>query len=204
MNKAMLMFQTPGVIEHIYARPGMFVKKGEVLAELDDRNQRYQAEMAKLQYDQAANQRALVERNYNIEKQLREKDLNAPLQFEASRTQFENASMAEQIAHTAYKIAAKALQDTKLRAPFDCVVTKQMKYVGESSTNMLPPDGPTMFEVYDARASELIFHAPESLLGRIQIGDKIDVTVSALGEKFPAKVVRSRTTRAHLWSSRIC
>lgn len=190
MNRAVLLFQTPGTIKHIYKRVGMFVKKDEVLAELDSRNQAYQAEMAKFQYEQALNQKAMVERNFNIDKQLREKQLSAQLQFENSKMQFENISLAADMARTNYKIAAKALDDTKLRAPYDCVVTRQIKFVGESTSTMLPPDGPSVFEIYDAQTPELILQAPESLLGKIKIGDDVEVSLPALGIKVAAKIVR--------------
>jgi multidrug resistance efflux pump len=166
----------------------MFFKKGDVLAELDARDQALRADMAKFRYLQALNQQKIAERDYNISKQLHEQKIDSKVAFENAEIAYNNAVLNASIAETDMKTANKALSDTKLRAPYDCVVSRQLKSLGESS--MGGPENGAAYEVFDSSPPELVLNAPESLLGEVKVGQDIEIIVTALQLKLPATVVR--------------
>lgn len=188
LNKAKISFQTAGTISRVYAKPGMLFKKGHLLAAIDDRDYVLREQMAKLQQEAESNQKSLAERNFNIEKQLRRDDINSPIQLEDSKIAYENAKIKLEIAKTDWKIAQKNLNETQLRAPYDCVVVKQIKFVGEATTG--PGDNGGIFEINEVGIPELYLNAPEALLGQIKVGDALQIFFPALKDNMPAKVLR--------------
>ena len=188
LNKAKISFQTAGTISRVYAKPGMLFKKGHLLAAIDDMDYVLREQMAKLQQEAESNQKSLAERNFNIEKQLRRDDINSPIQLEDSKIAYENAKIKLEIAKTDWKIAQKNLNETQLRAPYDCVVVKQIKFVGEATTG--PGDNGGIFEINEVGIPELYLNAPEALLGQIKVGDALQIFFPALKDNMPAKVLR--------------
>ena len=187
-GKMLLAFQTPGTINKLIAKPGMFFKKGDVLGELDSRDIALRSEAAKLRYEQALNAKKIADRDYKIEKDLHAQGIGSRVQFENVGLNAENANLSARMAETEYKIAEKAVADTKLRAPFNCVVTRQIKSLGESS--MGGNDGNAAYEIYETSSPEIRLQAPESLLGKIKIGDAIELEIPALKIKLPGKITR--------------
>lgn len=187
-GKMLLAFQTAGTINKLIAKPGMFFKKGQLLAELDSRDIALRAEAAKLQYEQALNAKKMADRDYRIEKELHAQNIGSQVQFENMDLNADNADLAARTAYTNYKIAQKALDDTKLLAPFNCVITKQLKSLGESSVG--GNNGSTAYEIYETSDPEIRLQAPEGLLAQINIGDKIELRFPALNLILPGKIIR--------------
>lgn len=183
-GKMMLAFQTTGTISKLIAKPGMFFKKDQVLAELDPRDIALRTQAAKLRYEQALNAQKIAERDYKIEQELHAQGIGSQVQFENIQLNAENAKLNAKMADTDYKTAAKALGECQLRAPFDCVVTQQLKNLGDSSSS-----GAT-YEIYETSAPEIRLQAPEGLLGQIKIGSEIDIKIPALKETFAGKIIR--------------
>ena len=200
-TKMLLAFQTPGLINKIIGKPGLSFKKGDVLAELDSNNTVLRAEAAQLRYEQALNAQKMAERDYRIEYNLRSKGVNSVIQFENAQFNSENARLSARMAGVEAKIASKAVEDARLRAPFDCVITQQFKSLGDSATGGQNGDG--VFEIYETSAPEIRLQAPEGLLNAIKIGDSILIEIPALQTQFSAQIKRyvpiiSEQTRSFL------
>lgn len=187
-GKMLLAFQTTGTINHLFAKPGMTFKKGQVLAELDAKDISLRAESAKLRYEQALNQKRSLERDYKIEQELYDKKISSKVQYENARTNYENADLSAKMAELDARIAQKALHDTKLTAPFDCVVTRQMKSLGESSIG--GEGGNAAYEIFETASLEIHLEAPESLLSDIKVNTPIMLEFPALKIKLPGKITR--------------
>lgn len=188
LSKILMVFKTQGSIDQIFAKPGMHFKKGAVLAQLDLRNVQLQVDLARFRAEQADIQAQMALRDFNIEKRLSEEDATSAVSLENMRLGYDNARLAADIAKANQKIAEKAFEDAHLKAPFDCVVTRQMKYVGEPALGG-DENGATL-EIYEAKPAELIFNAPEPLLSQIKVGQKLDIAVPSLGLKALGKVTR--------------
>lgn len=188
-GKMLLAFQTAGTIKNLIAKPGMFFKKGQLLAELDSRDISLRAEAARFRYEQALNAKKMAERDYQIEQKLHAQGIGSLVQFENMELNAENARLSVRMADVDFRLAQKALEDSRLLAPFDCVITKQFKSLGESSVGG-GQDGNTAYEIYETSSPEIRLQAPEGLLESIHIGDKLEVEIPALKIKLAAKIIR--------------
>ncbi|MES2504105.1 MAG: efflux RND transporter periplasmic adaptor subunit [Myxococcota bacterium] len=187
-GKMLLAFQTAGTIKSLTGQPGMSFKKGQVLAELDSKDIALRAEAAKLRAEQAQNQKKMAERDFKIEQSLYDKKITSKVQFENLRTNYDNAEITAKLADVDARMAQKALNDAKLIAPFDGVIARQMKSLGESSIG--GEGGSAVYEIYETAALEIRLEAPESMLSKIAIGAPIEIEFPALKITLPAKVTR--------------
>jgi multidrug resistance efflux pump len=105
--------------------------------------------------------------------------------FDKLKAGYDNARLNLQIAELNLTKADQALQDTKLVAPYNCVITKQLKFLGENV-----PSGTAVFEIYDTTDIELDFAVPERLAGKLKVGDPIQVSIPATGYAGSVEIVR--------------
>lgn len=187
-EKILLSFKVPGIIRKVSARPGARVKKGQVLAELDLEDYKLRAQSARLRLEQSANLRAQAERDFNIEKDLREKDISSIAQFQNAELAFKNALVTQNLAEVEVRTAEKALSDARLISPTDGVVSKQLKFVGDSGTG--GQDSGAALEMFASGEPEIYLNAPESLLSKLVVGAKLSVKFPAIELELPASIVR--------------
>lgn len=105
-----LAFKVSGTLQRIPVRQGSFVRKGGLLAEMDDRDYRTQLNATEAEYQQIKNEASRVIELY--EKQ------------SASRSDYDKAVYGLQQIEAKYEAHRHALEDTKIYAPFDCYVEK--------------------------------------------------------------------------------
>lgn len=187
-DKVVLVFKVPGTIGRIDAKPGMRVKKGQLLAELDIENYRLRAEAAKLRFEQAKNARAQADRDFKVEEELRQKDISSLLQFQNAEIAHRNAQIAEGLAENDLQTAKKALSDAHLYAPVDGVITAQLKYVGDPSTGGAASG--QVFEMYGSGRPEIYLSAPESLLSQLKPDTPVSLRFPAINLTLPGKISR--------------
>lgn len=107
-----LAFEVNGKIVKFYYKEGQKVKKGSVIAKLDDAIYKANYNAARANYNQA-----LID--YNRYKKLLESKSVAKVQFEKQRQNL-------QLTKAAIQVAKKNLDETKLLAEFDGVLAKKM------------------------------------------------------------------------------
>ena len=107
-DKAVLAFQVSGQVLEFPTLKGQQVKKGEVLAKLDDADFQNRVNAAKA--------------NYNKTKVYLERIKKAVKTGAVSRTDLSNAQAAFEQADANLKIAQKELSETVLRAPYDAII----------------------------------------------------------------------------------
>ncbi len=100
-----LSFETSGKITDIYFKEGTFVKKGELLAKMNDKP--LQAELQKL-----VTQIPLLESRVYRQKQLLEKDAVSQEAYESVTTELDKL-------HADIDLVKARIEQTELRAPFD-------------------------------------------------------------------------------------
>ncbi len=108
-DKADLSFQVGGQVIDFPTLKGQRIKKGDILAKLDDRDYKNRYNSAKASYNQ---KKIYLQR---IEK--------AVASGAVSKTDLTNAQSAYEQAFANLEIAKKNLQDTILRAPYDAIVS---------------------------------------------------------------------------------
>lgn len=172
-----VMAGVPGEVARIAANEGDFVKKGEALAVLDQTEFRiavsqaeHQAEAARLavrqlELDHARN-RALLESGSVTDSQVEQ----IALKLDLARSQWN-------LARDGLAMARKKLQDTVIRAPFDCYVTNRLVSVGSRITAMPPT---VLFRVIDLANLEFKMQIPDVHLAHVRAGDRVVVRFGSL------------------------
>ena len=155
--------QTAGRITKINAEVGDFVKKGQVLAEID----KVQLQQAQLQLH---NQEVELERLralYNAGG-LSKSDLEAiELSYNVTKTQVENL-----------------LENTVLRSPIDGVVTARNYDVGDMYAMSAP-----LYTVEQIKPVKLLVAVSESDYTKVKKGDSVEITADAIpGKTFYGKI----------------
>jgi RND family efflux transporter MFP subunit len=99
-----LAFRVSGTIEELFFDEGEYVKEGEVIARIDDRDYKLQVTAAKARYEEVS---AEVERIVELFKR-----------NSVSQSDYEKAVAGRTMAEAKYQSALNQLEDTTLRAPF--------------------------------------------------------------------------------------
>ena len=186
-RRSQVGFRVGGAIQAIVARPGISAKKGDVLATLDDRDFVLRHELAKARLASARVAADDADKEFKRELALKKDNASTAMTYDRAKAAFEQARIAVKLADIDAQAAENALKDTKLQAPYDCVVAMQLHYEGEQVQS--PPPSP-VFEVYDISNPEVTLTAPERLVGQIKLGSNLSVSVPSAGFSGKAKVIR--------------
>jgi membrane fusion protein (multidrug efflux system) len=165
-----------GLVERLLVEEGQRVAAGQLLAVLDGRQLRLQA-------DQARAQLAKLERDYRRQVELNQKGLIAAGAFEGLRYDLDNLRAAHQL-------ATLQLSYTELRAPFAGVVANRHIRVGQNLQA-----GAGAFRVVNSDVLQAQVHVPERQLARLAAGQGASLQVDALsGRGYAASVTRVSPT----------
>jgi RND family efflux transporter MFP subunit len=185
-SKSSISFRVPsGFISKILAKPGDIVKKGDVLASLDPIDFELQLNLAKVGKNQAVLQETIARNEYNREKQLKSDGASTGSQLEQAEFKFKQAQISVQQADINLKTAERNLEHTKLRAPYNCIVAVQHKDQAERVGMEVP-----VYEVYEVNSTEVNLNVPEILVGKVQIGTKLMVSVPSVNYREEAIVTK--------------
>lgn len=184
-TKSQLSFRVSGFIQDLKFKTGMPCKKGDVLAVLDTRDYKLSLDMARSQKEMARVALKNAQSEFEREEELKKANVSTESMFDKLKTGYDKARLDLQMADLKLTQAEQAMQDTKLSAPYDCIVTKQLRNVGERVN-----PGDAVFELYATTDVELNFQVPERMAGRIKVGDKLKVSIPATGFSGDLEVIR--------------
>jgi len=160
--QATLSSRIQGTIDKLLVREGVKVSKGQLLIQLDSRD--LEADLARAD--------AEVE---NTKVQLdRMNQLYA--QDAVSKQEMENATRGYKVAEANRKAVEAQLSYTAVRAPFDGIITEKKAEAGE-----LASPGQPLLKMEDPQRLRLEATVAEGDLKSLSPGDKIPVTIDALG-----------------------
>lgn len=175
-RRSTLSFRVGGFIDSIKLKAGETCKKGAVLATLDARDYRLAVDMAKSQLDLATAAAENASAEFKREQELQAQNASSGSNFDRLKAQNDNAAANRKLAELRLVQAQQALGDTRLVAPYDCVISKQLTNVGQ---NVKPGD--PAYEIYDVTDIELSFNVPERMAGKLKLGEKLKVRIPATG-----------------------
>lgn len=167
--RSVIEAKVSGRISELPVTLGQKVKSGDLLAKIDAREIQARLEQAEAQNEQAS-------RDLERVRTLAEKQV-------ASKQELDNAQARARVAEAALREARTMLGYVNVTAPFDGVVSRRLAEVGD-----LAAPGKPLLEIEDR--GELRFEAdvPEALIGMVNAGDTIEVTIPTLDKTFPAIV----------------
>ena len=187
-----LAAQMMGNIVEIRAREGDHVKRGQVLAVIDDAQPRAGLDRATAA-DQAAQQEVsasdsdftLAEATFKRYQTLYDRKSVSPQEFDEIKARYQAAQARHEMAHAGQAQARAALQQartalgyTHLMAPFDGLVTEKKVDVGTLANTGMP-----IFTVEDPRHYRLEATVNETDLRYLRQGQQVSVLVDALGDR---------------------
>ena len=153
-----LAFEIPGKINVINVDIGDAVKKGQILAELDNREATAQLKQAKAKYDLA------------LQILNRYKDLRS--EGHISIQDLDNANSEELIAKSQYEFYKVKLEQTKLIAPFDGVIQNRYLDTGSVINGGIP-----IVEILGSKNVEAHISIPLKFIDKLNIGNFYDFKI---------------------------
>ena len=162
-----LAFEIPGKINVVNVDIGDAVKKGQILAELDNREATAQLKQAKAKYD-------LALQILNRYKDLRSKG-------HISIQDLDNANSEELIAKSQFEFYKVKLEQTKLIAPFDGVIQNRYLDTGSVINGGIP-----IVEILGSKNVEAHISIPLKFIDKLNIGNSYDFKI---GNKRPKGVL---------------
>lgn len=169
-NEISLGFKTAGQIEHVYVKEGDYVRKGSMLASLDDEDYKVGAEGLRAQ---AAQLKSEFERTKKLFEQ-KSVSLNDYEKIKAACVQVESQ----------LKSVENKLAYTKLYAP----VSGYIKSVNFSKAEMVDAGTP-VFELMDDSAREIVVDIPAGLYNSIERIAEVRTQSSAGGAEIPVQIL---------------
>lgn len=198
-EEAKLSFKTGGIIKKIYVREGQQVRKGQVLAELELDEIRAQTQQAQIGQEQAAitieNAKLalrLAERDYENAKGLYQDSVatleqlqNAEVQLDNARNQLEAAEKGLGFSQQNVDIAQFNLRYSRIIAPANGVILKQVAEVNE----LVGPGTPLFLFSSQDKAQVIRVHVTDKNIIFVQLGDEAGINFDAYpGTKFKGTV----------------
>jgi len=163
-EQSRLAFEIPGKIKSLNVDVGDKVKKGQVLAELDDREAVAQLNQSKAKYD-------LALQVLNRFKDLRTKG-------HISIQDLDRANSEELVAKSQYEFYKVKFEQTKLLAPFDGIVQDRYLDTGSVINGGIP-----ILEILDSKNVKAHISIPISYIDKIKIGDSYNFDIGDTSAK---------------------
>jgi RND family efflux transporter MFP subunit len=194
-----LASQTMGVITNISVREGDRVRRGQVLAVIDDAQaragiDRANAALAASQQEVAATgaDYALAGSTLKRYENLYEKKSVSPQEFDEVKTRFAAAEARREAAQAGKAQAEAGLTQartsyeyTRIRAPFDGVITAKSADAGTMATPGMP-----LLVIEDPTRFRLEATVDETDIGSVRLGQTVPVALDAAQTELMGKVVR--------------
>ena len=154
---------------------GQKVKAGELLAKIDAREIQARLEQAEAQREQAS-------RDLDRARTLAQKQVSSKQELDA-------AEARARVAEAALSEARTMMGYANVTAPFDGVISRRLAEVGD-----LAAPGRPLLEIEDR--GELRFEAdvPEALIGMVNAGDRVEVTIPTIRKTFTGVVAEVSPT----------
>jgi membrane fusion protein, multidrug efflux system len=158
-----LAFSGSGIVKEVLADSASVVKKGDILAVLDNNELKALVNNAKANYTFAKNE---------LQRQEKVRHLLDDAKFESFKFKYDSAK-----ATLDYQEAL--LEKTYLKAPFDGIIYEKSVEIGESIAGANPK---TVFKLQSSKKRKLVLEFDQKYHDKVNIGDKFRFKLSD-GEK---------------------
>ncbi|GIV58400.1 MAG: RND transporter [Rhodothermaceae bacterium] len=172
---AVLSAQTASTVEALTPL-GRFVRKGDVVAELDDELARAAVEQARAAVEAAQAQYDLAEDTFRRQEPLYRDSIISAIEFENVRTQRNQARAQLAQAQATLSQAEEQLQYTRITAPFAGTVEAHLVEIGEQ---VMP--GTPVVRIVNTNQVKAVVGVPERYANDIEIGTPVEIGFKAYG-----------------------
>lgn len=185
VHTALVKARIPGELRDLTVREGDPVRAGQVLARIDPTESDARLRQARQQAAAAKAQVAIAQRTFDNNQALVAQGFISSTALASSQASLDAAQASYQAAQSGADLAAKALDDTVLRAPIAGQISQRLAQPGER----VPVDA-RIVEIVDNRQLELeaSLNAADSL--QVKVGQSAQLTLDGTNQVIHAKVVR--------------
>ena len=159
-----------GTLTILNVKAGQRVSKGQILGRVDDAGMSQQLASAENQY-------SLAKTTYERQKNLWDKKIGSEIQFLQAQTQMVSAQKA------VAQIKAQ-LSKTVIRAPFTGTIDEVFVEKGQ----VVSPSAQGLMRIVNLANMYVATTVPESYIGKLKMGDLVDVYLTSLGKTYKGKV----------------
>lgn len=170
-----------GVVRRLYVKVGDAVRKGQVLAELDDRDLTALREQAAAELLRAQAEFRFAQSDLRRRKELRAASVITPSEMDLAERACAVAEQQVRVAQAALTYADTQLDYAHIVAPIAGVVASVSTQEGETVSASL--SAPTFVTLVDLGRLEVWAYVDETDIGRIQVGQQASFTVDTYGEE---------------------
>jgi membrane fusion protein, multidrug efflux system len=174
-----------GSVLRTYADAGQRVKRGQLLARLDDNAVQDGYLSAKSAVRSAETALELARRNAERSERLAEAGAVADRDLETAQWDVTNAEGTLADARARLSNAQEQLDDTQVRAPFDGIVSDRPADAGD-----VVQVGAALFTIVDPTRLRLEASVPAEQIGRLRSGTEVEFTVNGLGRRITGRIER--------------
>ncbi len=174
-NEKIITSRYMGFIKKVYVNEGDFVKKGELLYEIDSSNMDSKTQEAQLNLQIQQNNLNNIKTNYERYKRLYEKDLVPKYDVEQLELKLKNVKNMIAIARAKLKEVNYQYNYLKIVAPNNGLIIKKSIKSGE----MAMPSIPAII-LSDLNSLKITTNISESNLSKIKIGQEAKIVIESL------------------------
>lgn len=163
--------EMPGTLQRVYVKEGQRVRKGQLLATIDDGGMGSQLAQLKTQAE-------LAKTTFERQKRLWDQKIGSEIQYLQAKSQYEATE-------SAVSQAQSQLSKSTIRAPFSGVIDNVIK---DQGTVVAPGSGSEVFRIVNLSDMYVEVDVPESYLANIQKGKEAKVFFPVLGDTIVSKI----------------
>jgi RND family efflux transporter MFP subunit len=164
---------------------GQRVKRGQLLASLDDRTVQESLLSARSTVRSAESALELARRDLERTERLTQAGALPERDLENARQDVTNAEGALADARARLTNAEEQLEDTRVRAPFDGIVSERQVDAGD-----VVQVGAALFSIVDPSRLRLEATVPAEQIGRLRHGTEVEFTVTGLDRRITGRIER--------------
>ncbi len=172
-------------VRAVMVREGESVKAGQVLVKLDTSEYEARVAQARGNLNNARAQMEIATKTRDNNLALVEKGFISKNAFDNSASQYAAAKASVDSAQGALDIVLKSLNDTVSRAPISGLVSVRHVQPGEKVAT-----DSRLLEIVNLQQLEMEAAVPSSEISKAAIGQKVELRIEGLSQRFDGKVVR--------------
>ena len=157
-----------GTVVKLYARTGSSVSKGDILAEIDEKNYKYELTLARAEVRRLQTRLANQEKSYARNQKLVEKKFISSNALDAILTEKTETYEELTVALSKKDIAQSSFEKTKIYAPISGRIEKQIPSIGD-----FLKIGDPIFQVINNKKLRAHIPFPEKLASKLKAGTPI-------------------------------
>ena len=165
VDSSNLSFEVPGNVRSVQVNRGDTVRRGQVLASLDEEPYRLAVRAAEAELQRARAFLSQARTEYERNARLIEQRAVARAQFEVSQRDFESAQSQVDFAIAKLNLAQRDLRNTTLTAPFDGTISER-----RVDPHVQVQAGQALFRIDAKGGMQASLGVPETTIGQVSLG----------------------------------